>query len=294
MSIEQLDFEWEYAGAIPPDELVPARTALHNAAQYVAATGKALVPERADGSHTSMEWSNRLQALLGERIGDPEREDGFRVALRLPDVTLLVLESGDVTEVLPLEGRTLADGLAWLQAQVDRLGGAKKKLALPTHYEILSPMKKEETFVIESREACVELARYFANADRVFQALGDALPEASSIRCWPHHFDIGGLLVLEPSKPSEEARSVGFGLSPGDHDYSEPYFYINPYPSPDISKERLPGLEGSGIWHTEGWLGAVLPASRFSTLESGDEQKEIVKTHFLSGFGTALKILRVE
>ena len=46
-------------------------------------------------------------------------------------------------------------------------------------------------------------------------------------------------------------------------------------------------------WHTEGWVGAVLPASRFSALESDDEQKEVVKTHLLSGFSAAFKILRV-
>ena len=289
MSIEQLDFEWEYVGAMPPRELVRARTVLHNAAQYVAAAGKTLLPERADDSQSGMEWSDHFQALVGEPIGDD-----LRVALRLSDVTLLVLESDGVTDELPLEDRTLVEGLIWLQAQVDRLGGAERKLTLPTHYEILSPMKKEENFVFESPEPYGELARYFANANRVFRALGEELPEASSIRCWPHHFDIGGLLVLDPSKPPEEAKTIGFGLSPGDDNYAEPYFYINPYPSPDISKGGLPDLDGAGIWHTEGWVGAVLPACRFSALESDDEQKEGVKTHLLSGFSTAFKILQVD
>ncbi len=79
-----------------------------------------------------------------------------------------------------------------------------------------------------------------------------------------------------------------------DDNNSEPYFYINPYPSPDISKKPLPGLQRSGIWHTEGWIGADLPASLFRTLETGEEQKEAVKTHMLSAFAASFEVLRMD
>lgn len=291
MSFERLDFEWVHVGAIPPDELLPARTALHNAAQYVAAAGKSLLPERADDSHTSMVWSERDQALIGERVGNPEGHDAFRVGLRLQDVTLLVLASGDFTAELSLEGRTLADGLDWLQSQVERFNGGPKKISLPTHYEILSPMNKRETFVIESREPYGELARYFANADRVFRSVREELPEVGPIRCWPHHFDTGGLLLLEPSKPAEEAKTIGFGLSPGDDNCGEPYFYINPYSQPDAAADRLPPLRGAGQWHTEGWVGALLPASQFTTLENPLEQKALVVSYFRTAWPAVSEIL---
>jgi hypothetical protein len=46
-------------------------------------------------------------------------------------------------------------------------------------------------------------------------------------------------------------------MSPGDGSYSQPYFYVSPWPYPDVS--TLPPLV-LGHWHTEGWVGAVLTA----------------------------------
>ena len=51
--------------------------------------------------------------------------------------------------------------------------------------------------------------------------------------------------MLEPDKPFEEARQMGFGWSPGDTTYDQPYFYINPY---GIDRpDSLPSLP-SGSW----------------------------------------------
>jgi hypothetical protein len=83
--------------------------------------------------------------------------------------------------------------------------------------------------------------------------------EASSVRCWPHHFDIAILLTVAPGK------TVGLGLSPGDSSYAEPYWYVTPYPYP--KNPELPPLPEGGRWHTEGFFAAVL---RGSDLLAGD------------------------
>jgi hypothetical protein len=83
--------------------------------------------------------------------------------------------------------------------------------------------------------------------------------QVSSVRCWPHHFDLATLITVTAAKETAESiRSVGVGLSPGDEHYGEPYFYVTPWPYPDPKK--LPPLPEIGRWHTKNFTAAVLPA----------------------------------
>jgi hypothetical protein len=57
-------------------------------------------------------------------------------------------------------------------------------------------------------------------------------------------------------------------MSPGDGSFTQRYFYVSPWPYPDAS--TLPVL-GSGRWHTQGWVGAVLTSDEI--LSETDQQK---------------------
>ena len=79
---------------------------------------------------------------------------------------------------------------------------------------------------------------------------------ASEVRCWPHHFDIATVANLGPrngNEGSDQARSIGIGVSPGDEHYAQPYAYVSPSPRFD----RLPDPPKPGRWHTDGFFGAV-------------------------------------
>ena len=78
-------------------------------------------------------------------------------------------------------------------------------------------------------------------------------------------------------------------MSPGDTSYDEPYFYINPWPFPE-KRDGHPDLEGGGHWHTEGWFGAVLPASSIRD-GSASEQGGQVYAFIRSAFATDRAIL---
>ena len=56
-----------------------------------------------------------------------------------------------------------------------------------------------------------------------------------------------------------------------DDSYAEPYWYVGPYPYPPVID--LPPLAGGGHWHTEGWVGAVLPASDY--IGATDQRPEV-------------------
>ena len=72
---------------------------------------------------------------------------------------------------------------------------------------------------------------------------------------------------------AETARSIGVGLSPGDSERPEPYFYVLPWPAP---KGDLPALDG-GAWNSGSWVGAVLEAADFTTAGSRGAQRERIE-----------------
>jgi hypothetical protein len=54
--------------------------------------------------------------------------------------------------------------------------------------------------------------------------------------------------------------------------YDEPYFYVNANPPP-WGGELPQTLKGHGAWHTQEWIGAVLPASRMTTDVTAQEEQ---------------------
>jgi hypothetical protein len=256
--------------AVAEQRWVEARVVVHWAAQIVAAAGATLVRSVPDDSHTSLEWIEAARALAGAPLGD----GGVRAALRPADLTLVVLDAAHVArETLDLRGQTLQGGLGWLSGAVARATGAapvplaRPALPLPEH-----PVSSGAPFPDADGAALAQLAASFATADRWLRALAASLPNASPVRCWPHHFDIATLVALDPpTTPSDVARTIGVGLSPGDAGYPGGYWYVTPWPYPTESDP--PPLAAGGAWHREGWFGAVLPLSHPDT---GDDARASV------------------
>jgi hypothetical protein len=107
--------------------------------------------------------------------------------------------------------------------------------------------------------AHTELARWFADAVRLLDAVRVDHRGASPVRCWPHHFDVATQLPYGGG--GGEARSIAVGMQPGDGWHPEPYFYVLPWPPPSGRPQRL---GSGGFWNTEGWVGAALVAHRLN------------------------------
>ena len=219
---------------------VDARLQCHHALQVATRIARAYLPEQADDSHTNFGWE--VDALFGHPIGSPSGE--FQAGLQIAQLALWI---GD-HHVL-LDGLTLADALEWAGSQVQSLGLDPAGLSKPLHFTIPThPVAEGARFAWHAHQrAFEELGGWYALAYELLEEVREK-NNGSSVRCWPHHFDIATLIDLG------EGRSVGAGLSPGDESSPEPYFYVNvwPYPAPD----RLPALQ-HGRWNTQGWTGAV-------------------------------------
>lgn len=246
---------WKTLGTVAPTELVDARLQAHYAAQVVASAGVSFLEPQADDSHPNMGWVESLGALVGR----PLPGAGAQAGLRIDDLTLLIVDaSGQVREQLVLGGETLEEGYAWLAAATARAGSAlpaagarRAGYQLPDH-----ATARGTAFSATPRPAFAELARWLANGHHVLTDFTRRVPDASELRCWPHHSDLGALAAVATQPDSNLAKSIGIGLSPGDDDYPEPYWYVSPWPYPEPA--GLPELEAGGHWHTEGFTSAIL------------------------------------
>lgn len=249
---------WQQLGALAPRTLTEARLDCHYCAQIPSAAGVSLLDPAPDDSHSNLGWSENLGALVGRPV--PE-EKYFQAALRVGDLTVMLLDAeGEPVADFSLPGRTLGAGYEWLNgAAASYLGGRPlSKTISPQPLELPPHSLASNTVIATSADALEELARWYGNADALIGEMTADNPNASEVRCWPHHFDIASLISLDPGGDPETSRSISVGMSPGDGSYEEPYFYVNPWPAPQGAE--LPSLAGGGHWHSEGWIGGALPA----------------------------------
>ena len=152
-----------------------------------------------------------------------------------------------------------------------------KKLSLPQYPDFPDhDLKKSARFEVNT-EGQEWLADYYAIASSVLTALQKSKNNTSPLRVWPHHFDIATLVTYSSDDYKNEA-SIGVGALLGDGGYDEPYFYITPWPYPE--KDSLKKLEGEGMWHTEGWVGALLLVSRLKEAEYANAIKGFLNDAF--------------
>jgi hypothetical protein len=240
---------WEALGHLGTPAIVEARLQAHWAVQVIAAAGDGWIVHRSDDSHTAMMWD-------GGRLVGATAPSGLAIALEVERLTLVASRAGQTVASLPLVERTLIEALAWADAQHASAAGAQLRGIAVRSYDMPDhPVRGGATFTAD-RASLGELAAWYAAADEVLRDVA-AERGATPLLVWPHHFDLGAIVFLDP--PSEHARQIGAGLSPGDRYYAEPYFYVTPYPIADGA--QWPALAGGGVWRREGWTGAILTTS---------------------------------
>lgn len=277
---------WARQGAVAPAELVETRLALHYAAQPLAAAAYALLPMKDDHSHTNVLWDAERQRFAGRAL-----PAGCRAFLDPVAWSLGVTSGGGADgEPVALEGRTLTELLETFGARLREAGESlETDMALPEYDLPSSALAEGGRFPRRAEAEARELTAWWHNAAGTLAALSHARLGGAEVRGWPHHFDLAALLVLDPDAPSEDARSVGAGFSPGDGTYDEPYFYVTPWPAPEAA--ALPSLSGSARWHTDGFTAVVLKSSDVVRSDSATEQAGVVELALAAGVNACLELL---
>jgi hypothetical protein len=245
--------------------LSDCRLQLHHAAQFGTAAGISFLEHRPDDSHTNLEWIAALGGLFSRAIPTARP---FRIGARPSRLALLIVtEDNQPIAEYKLHGRTITDATQWIRAQIKSLGADPALYTLRRHYEIPAhPVAIGESFDASAPTRFEELSKWFANASALLGSVVRKTRGASEVRCWPHHFNLATLIKVAPD------CTIGIGMEPGDDYYDEPYFYLNMTPQPIASRAQSRPLWGKGIWHTNEWVGAVLPGSRFGGASAQERQ----------------------
>ncbi len=250
----------------PPDALVDTRHMTHQAMQLLSKAALANLEPVDDYSHTNMGWDIKHGAFLTQPITTAGGD--LYVGLVFASLTLTIVRGGAITAQLDLNG--ISDNAAgqWLDAQLAETG-LKPASAMTLFYDLPAEVTGITTYSSAGLGPClVTLGHWFAFADGLLSTFANANaalnPGPSPVRCWPHHFDIATYVSLEEGD-FETAKGIGVGLSPGDGSYAQPYFYVTPFPAPDLA--ALPPAPAPGHWHSEGFVGAIATGEELLTLD---------------------------
>jgi hypothetical protein len=262
MNSNEVQQGWERAADIAPAQLGEAREQLHHALQLVSEAGRKLA---ADAE------TDYLPTARGLATGIARGKGAFRVALGIGDFALHLTDiDGKPQKSLPLAGKTYAEAVAWLRAELDAIGADGAKITGKTNHD-LPPHKVVDgaPFAPPGADVMQKLAAYFANAWRVLTYFSEITPDCSTPRCSADTFAYEGRV-----SPAEGVE-IAIGFQPGDAECREPYLYVALLPRPDLDEDGiddLEELEGGGEWTDEEWFGAVLPGSAYTIYDSESVQ----------------------
>ena len=254
LTLEEAGTEWVAVPAVPAAALSNARAELHHAAQVANAPAISYLAPAPDDSHTTFGWSRDLRAFVSQQVPLPRPR---RFALRPADCKLLTIDdAGTTLSSFSFRGQTLDDAHEWTRAACEKAGGDRSLYRSAKHYEIPAhPVATGARFVADAG-ADRAFSQLWSNAHHFLQAVAATNSGASTVRLWPHHFDLGLIVTID------DKRSVGVGFTPGDHYYDEPYWYVSPYPRPTAATR--PVLDAGAHWHEQDFFSAVLPWSAYS------------------------------
>ena len=231
-----MEKDWATLKNPAPGALEEARERAHAALQWAAKAAIANLPPAPDDSHTALLWDAEAGRLATQPL-----PLGVTVSFDVATLEIEVTRDGQAVRRGPAG--------AWLDEAL-REAGLKPTSGVKLPYEI--PAKSLS--VGNEKENLATLARWYAAAADVLADARDRTtayrPGPGPARLWPHHFDLAVLVAFD----AKGDKSIGFGFSPGDEFYAQPYFYISPYPGPKDPK--LPALP-AGHWHTKEFFGAV-------------------------------------
>ncbi|MEO0345671.1 MAG: hypothetical protein AAF229_05390 [Pseudomonadota bacterium] len=243
---------------VDPKALTPARVLCHAAIQWPSRAARANLPAADDDGHSNLGWHQDLTALLGHSLAETR---GPQLGFRFSDHHLIWLESDAIVDALDCAHQTDATLTDWCNAHLTASGlRGVEHAEMPYSLSAVDYAAFADTGIQAQTRA---LGTWYGAAQSALTAVVSAHRDraitAPSLRCWPHHFDLGVLFALDAGDP-EHAHSVGMGLSPGDESYAEPYYYCTPWPAPG----ELPAAVGPMHWHREGFVSMVMPASRIT------------------------------
>jgi hypothetical protein len=260
----------KFSSEISISKINKAQLSLHHAVQFIAASGKYLLDEQDDDSHTNMSWDAKTSSFYGGSISNRAR-----VAIHVPSLALKVSgPTGIELASLSLSGKTKHEALLWLRQALQLKQIDSSELELKMHYDIPDhSTDKAKPFAKIDSEELDELANHRSIADQICNDIFSKHAKSSPARTWPHHFDHGVYIPFRFDENDEVIQSFSVGYAVADSVIAEPYFYVTQWKKDEeVDYSKAPELE-YGKWLTEKLKGAGLALS--DILKMDDQKKQI-------------------
>jgi hypothetical protein len=230
---------------------------LHLASQVVAHLNKAYSPHQDDDSHTNLAFDSLGQQIVGKWIHN--EENSFLPAISLKDFSIH-LYNPHLTSLFdsPLESKSRNETLDEICSFLEPKGFDSASLKVPMHYSITPAYVDNGSFSKPREDGIKSWIEVRTLANEACQQLLTHLQIESDVRIWPHHFDTGVYIEVQPN------LGLGFGLATRDELANEAYFYFAPYAlnGHKLDLNLLKTLP-AGKWVLQDiWKGAVLPISQ--------------------------------
>ncbi|MBN1987735.1 MAG: hypothetical protein JW761_15590 [Prolixibacteraceae bacterium] len=262
----------------------------HLAAQFIALTGRYLIPQKPDGSNINMQYIPEKVMLLGNA-----HPDGWKVGVKLRNQTVQILGENDNSKTeVPLEGKTLHEAFQEFKTALHNLGIDVSQLKTEQPYALSKGgLKEGKYFMRGSEEAVSENTRYHHNARLIINELSARFSDVEPVRIWPHHFDTGTFATIARNEKGAASKTIGLGLAIPDSMVPEPYFYLSFWSENPLNignnSDKLP----AGKWMMPNWNGAVLGVSEIIQKQTAEEQYSLVKVFFEVGLKSLLEKLKL-
>jgi hypothetical protein len=202
-----------------PDDFAATRQSLHRIAEDVIKVAR---------EHATGEWT---LAQTPGGFGTPEWGGGNQI--RVEGADLVVVRDGAASRgpITSLAAAGQLIGADWM----------------PEGLEL-----SDERLTVDPSAADALVAAYAVGQAALEQIRGAADPGEAPTEpiLWPEHFD----LAIEMGDEDAGLRS-NYGLSPGDDEHPEPYFYVGPWSAKP---------EG-GLWNASGFSGAEIGYAELAT-----------------------------
>ncbi|UXP33063.1 hypothetical protein N6H18_03710 [Reichenbachiella agarivorans] len=256
------------------EDIKQAREQSHQAIQNVAAVGRSFLPPSPSDESANLEWDAKLQRLVGRWV---DADITFRSSISIHEfIVYLVDEQFETISSISMQDSRQRDVMVWLEQQLGKLGADFSKINLHYPYDLpVYPTASGEAFGVVNPLASHELSRLYHNSVLAITEVLSKEEKVSEIKCWPHHFDIAGSIILLDTGDPDTSKKISIGMSPGDEHYDEPYFYVAPWPYP---VKELPDISATlGHWHSNNWIGAVLLYSEMNKMDLIQDQIRTVR-----------------
>jgi len=251
--------KWRDTTKVKPTELTDARLQTHFAIEWASRAGRFLAAPQADYSQIALRWDDQTDGLRGAPIQTERGE--LTVGVKFAPLEVNVAIAAEIQANIVLDGVAHAEVGDWLENELNQAGleGARIRGELP--YKLAHPRLSDGgAYETADLDRFATLQAWFANAADALNAERQNWLrfKPGPVLCWPHHFDLAALITFDTAVNPEAARSIGIGMSPGDENYAEPYFYINPWPRRD---KGLPEPPPNSFWHTDRFFSLIMLAS---------------------------------